>query len=99
MENLEAQGYTVLHAREDWGEYAHEFPSSLMCLSVSSLESDLANASAYVYHLYRQFPDLVKVIIGDKEGEKGEATHYYKSEGRPDGIPAWKVGGAHAVRS
>lgn len=46
---------------------------------------------AYVYHIHRQIPDLVKVIIGGKRGPNGDAANYYKSAGRPDGIPAWKV--------
>lgn len=47
----------------------------------------------YVYHLYRQFGDYIRVVLGEPGDEKHKGTfdHYVKSKERPDGIPAWKV--------
>ncbi|WOO84262.1 uncharacterized protein LOC62_05G007782 [Vanrija pseudolonga] len=46
----------------------------------------------FVYNIYRQIPDLVKVIVSDggKDDRRGSHIHYLKSNDRPDGIPAWK---------
>ncbi|KAL1406710.1 hypothetical protein Q8F55_008416 [Vanrija albida] len=48
----------------------------------------------FVYNIYRQIPDLVKVIVSDggADDRRGSHVHYLKSKERPDGIPAWKVG-------
>lgn len=46
---------------------------------------------SYVAHVYRQIPDMVKVIIGDDAGGRyGKPQDYFKSDARPDGFPAWK---------
>ncbi|GMK58571.1 hypothetical protein CspeluHIS016_0600130 [Cutaneotrichosporon spelunceum] len=47
---------------------------------------------SYVAHIYRQIPDMVKVIIGDdRPGSRfGRPHDYFRSEKRPDGIPTWK---------
>ncbi|KAL1411731.1 hypothetical protein Q8F55_002697 [Vanrija albida] len=48
------------------------------------------NDYEYIYHLYRQMPDLVKVVIGDNEWPNGKPEDWFKTDERPDGIPAWK---------
>ena len=47
----------------------------------------------YVYHIHRQIPDMVKVIIGDPRAtpESPPYTNYIKRHDLPDGFPAWKV--------
>jgi DNA-binding response OmpR family regulator len=45
----------------------------------------------YIYHIHRQIPDLVKVIIADPKGDGRHYEDWLKSEERPDGVPAWKV--------
>lgn len=53
----------------------------------------------YVAHIYRQMPDMVKVIIGngkktpdtDEKPRSGWPEEHFKSSKLPDGIPAWKV--------
>lgn len=49
----------------------------------------------YIYHIHRQIPDLVKVIIADPEGDGRRYESFLKSPSLPDGIPAWKV--SHGV--
>jgi hypothetical protein len=57
------------------------------------------NDFEYVYHLYRQFPDLVKAIFIDPSGDNNSKyTDYLKKADRPDGYPAWKVGCALETR-
>lgn len=46
---------------------------------------------SYIWHLYRQIPDMVKVILANDQGSGGKPADFFKSDARPDGIPAWKV--------
>ncbi|WOO85372.1 uncharacterized protein LOC62_07G008871 [Vanrija pseudolonga] len=49
------------------------------------------NNFEYVYHIYRQFPDLVKAIFVDPSGDNGQKyTDFLKKPDRLNGIPAWK---------
>lgn len=47
--------------------------------------------SEYVEHIYRQIPDLVKIVIGDDDHANTRAKPHYKTKAKPLGIPAWKV--------
>jgi hypothetical protein len=43
-------------------------------------------------HIYRQIPDLVRVIISeDGDGSHGHPLDVAKTKDRPQGIPLWKV--------
>lgn len=50
-----------------------------------------------MYHLYRQFGDYIRIVLGEPGDEKHKGTleQYQKTKERPDGIPAWKV--SHAA--
>jgi len=45
----------------------------------------------YIWHLYRQIPEQVKVIVGDPEAGGNTYLNFIKSDKRPNGFPAWKV--------
>jgi hypothetical protein len=44
----------------------------------------------YVYSLYRQMPELIKVVIGDAAADGRSYRTILKTDKLPDGVPAWK---------
>lgn len=64
----------------------------LNCTSYVARRPQLTLAE-YVYHLYRQFGDYIRIVLGEPGDEKHKGTleQYQKTKERPDGIPAWKV--------
>ncbi len=44
----------------------------------------------YVYSLYRQMPELIKVVIGDPAADERSYRSILKTDKLPDGVPAWK---------